>query len=353
MKNFLFIIITAILCMGSSCEKIFTPALPDSTGVPSINKEIKEANTNAQAALDASMLKFVALSNQAAIAAAQVDSARIANTNQPPSVATDIVRKETTLALGNLPPPNDAAALEAEKRRTAMLTGHIEEAKKLYAAAQNETGKMKVENEKLRSDAEALKNKSELSQKNLEEADKRLQEQLKNNQKTNQEKLDAVVKSAKDAEEKAMNERNKLIFRSLLGLGISCIVAAIVMAVITNGAMLMKSVMLVIGGAMSIGIAQLLSHPLFDLIFGICMVLTFVGVVVYFIYERSDASEKETLKRVVDVLKTSGATNLTVKNDEERDVLLGDLLSSKLDNTHKEVIKDLKKDNEVKKAKMS
>ena len=83
------------------------------------------------------------------------------------------------------------------------------------------------------------------------------------------------------------------------------------------------------------------------------MFLTFVGVVVYFIYERSDASEKETLKRVVDVLKTSGATNLTVKNDEERDVLLGDLLSSKLDNTHKEVIKDLKKDNEVKKAKMS
>lgn len=63
--------------------------------------------------------------------------------------------------------------------------------------------------------------------------------------------------------------------------------------------------------------------------------------------------QKETLKRVVDVLKTSEATNLSVKNAEGRDVLLGDLLSSELDNTHKEVIKDLKKDNEIKKAKMS
>lgn len=51
--------------------------------------------------------------------------------------------------------------------------------------------------------------------------------------------------------------------------------------------------------------------------------------------------------------KTSEATNLSVKNAEGRDVLLGDLLSSELDNTHKEVIKDLKKDNEIKKAKMS
>ena len=75
--------------------------------------------------------------------------------------------------------------------------------------------------------------------------------------------------------------------------------------------------------------------------------------IVYFVYERSDASKKETLKRVVDVLKTSEATNLSVKNAEGRDVLLGDLLSSELDNTHKEVIKDLKKDNEIKKAKMS
>jgi len=352
MKNFLFFALVSILCMGNSCEKIITPALPDSSGVTSINKEIKNLTTNNQAALSALDMRYVALSNQASIAAAQVNSARIANTNQPSNLATQVVEKETELALRHLPAPNENAVLEAERRRTAIFTGQIEEAKKLYALAQEETVKIKVENEKLRLQAEILKNKAEASQKSLEESEKRLEQQLKDNQKINQEKLDAANKAVKDAEEKANNEKNTLIFRSLLTVGVSCIIAGIAMIVLTNGTMLAKGIMLVFGGVMSIGIAQTVTHPLFNLSFVIFSLLAILGAIIYFFYEKKDACSKETLNKVVEVLEDSSIENLSFQ-DNGQHILVKDLLSKKLDEKHKKLIKDIKVKDKINKIKNS
>jgi len=318
-------------------------AAPTTKGSSPIPAAITEARTKALEAIKAAEEKLAALESRAATAAAQIESARIANTNQPPSPATTIVDKETGMALSNLPSPDAKAALESEKRRTAMLAGQVDEAKKLYAAAQTETERLKSEATAKKSEAAAAVIAATAAQDALVAADKKWAAELKANEAANQAKLDNANKRADEAEEKAKNERHNLIFRSLLGLGLACIAGAIAMAVLTQGAMLSKSLMLAGGGALCIGVAQIVSHPWFDRIFGGCIALSVIGSGAYLFFECQDAVRKRLTDKTVEVLdrvKNKSAV-LTVGEDGKESNLALEL-SRKFGDDEKAVVKRLR-----------
>jgi len=327
------IFLAAALLTSVACN---TPTVkPDAKPVPvksAVPDAIALAKAEAAAALAAVEKKVAAaqselatLEKRSAVAAAQVASAHSANTNNPPSPASAVVAGETALALGNLPAPDVAASLEAEKRRAATFAGQADEARRLYAAAQGETERMKVEAAQLRAasataqqDAKAAALKAELAQAALAAAEKANAAALERNRAANQAALDAAEKRADEAEEKAKNERHKLIFRCLLGLGLLCIAGAIAMAVMTQGAMLAKSLMLAGGGALCIGVAQIVSHPWFDRIFGGCVGLAVVGGGFYLWNERRDALKRLAFEKQVGQLEKIDLRSVPTTDDKGR-----------------------------------
>ena len=70
-----------------------------------------------------------------AAAAASLAQIGTAAASLPPSPAADFIGREVPLALGYLPAPDPAALLDAERRRLAVMSGQLEEARRLYAAA--------------------------------------------------------------------------------------------------------------------------------------------------------------------------------------------------------------------------
>lgn len=352
------------LCFGIACttdsKKPDAKATPPAKGSP-VPDAIAVAKTEAAAALAAVEKKVVAaqaelaaLEKRSAVAAAQVASAQAANTNQPPSPATSVVTGETALALGNLPAPDVAAALEAEKRRAATFAGQVDEARRLYAAAQTETERMKAEAAKLRTDtataqqeAKAAALKAESAQAALVAAEKANAAALERNRAANQAALDAAEKRADEAETKAKDERHKLIFRSLVGLGIACILAGIALGVVTNGSMLVKALMLVGAGGLCIGLGQVIAHPWFDRIFGTCVGLAVIGGGFHLWHERKGALVAEAYKRTVSVLDEAGA----IKDAAGNRTPLGVALGEALDKPHKKVVTAIQRAEAVKAAK--
>lgn len=311
-----------------------------------VTPAIEALATNQQAVVAALERQASNAVKSASVAAASVEAAKNANTNQPPAPATTFVDKELDVARKNLPAPDGDALLKAEQRRVEVFAGRLAEADKLYAAAQTEAQKLKSDNERLKAEGEAQKAKTAEAHAALLAADARFIAELERNKAANQAALDAANKKAADAEEKAKNERHKLIFRALLGLGLACIAGAIAMAVLTNGAMLMKSLILAGGGAVCIGIAQIVSHPWFDAVFGTCVGLAAVGGGIYLWMERRDALAKEAYKRTVAVLDGQHA----IKDEEGKETALGVELSKALDTPHKNVVKLIKRATAIKEA---
>lgn len=296
---------------------------------------IAASNSNHLAAL-------AAQERRSAVAAASVEAAKVVNATQPSGQPTTFVDKELTLAAASLPPPDGQATLAAEQRRLATLSTNLSDMTKLYGAAQSEA-------EKLKAAAVAATAKADAAAAALAHAEKSYAATLERNRAENQAKLDAEKKRADDSEDKAKNERHKLIFRSLLGLGLACIAGAIAMAVLTNGAMLMKSLMLAGGGALCIGVAQVISHPWFDAIAGTCIGLAVVGGLAYLWHERKDALTNEAYRRTVAVLEDTGA----VTTREGAQTMLGAELSKALDHSHKALVTGFKREIAVTEAKLA
>lgn len=295
--------IFCVLCLGAGCppKKDGTKAgatPPIQTG--KLPARIDNAGSNAVAALVALDKKYAALvaenealKQRSAIAAAQVGSANIANTNQPPSPAKEVVARETQLALTNLPPADLKEALEAERRRTAVLSGDVALTKQLYDAAQTEASRMKAEAVQLKADTEKAKTEAEIqrqkaaaAQAALVQAQKEQAAELEANRKSNQDKLDAANKKADEAVQKAYEERQNLLVRILIGIGALSILAGIGLAIATQGASAARSSIAVFCGLVCFGLAKLLSHPLFNIVFSVSCVLVVAAVGAYFWYER-------------------------------------------------------------------
>lgn len=72
---------------------------------------------------------------QSAAAAASVAKIGEVAASLPSSPAADFITREVPVALGYLPAPDPAALLAAERRRVAIMSGQLEEARRLYADA--------------------------------------------------------------------------------------------------------------------------------------------------------------------------------------------------------------------------
>lgn len=347
--------LAAVLCLGMECQTAPKKPAADPTtkGAASpLPGAIARTGTNATAAVAAVEAQANATVALAAKAAASVAAIRTGNTNQPPGPATDFVDKEAGVALGQLPPPDAAAAVEAERRRAAVFAGQADEARRLYAAALTAADAAKAESARLAAAALDAKAKAEAAQAALVEADRKWAATLKANEAANQAKLDAALKAAADAEEKAKNERHKTIFRALLGLGLACIAGAIAMAVLTQGAMLGKSLMLAGGGALCIGVAQIVSHPWFDRIFGGSLALAAIGGAAYIYFEYQDAVKKRGMEKTVAVLdRVQDMSAVPAKSEDGKDSNLALELSRKFGDAEKLAVKRLRLAQTLKLAK--
>ncbi len=351
MKTFLAIVL--ILCTGSSCPKTEPKqAAPTAKMASSVPAAISEAHAKALAAIAAAEAKLAALEEQAAIAAAQIESARIANTNQPSSPTTTIVDKEAGLAQGNLPPPNTQAQLDAAKRRLAIESGNAEESKKLYALAQTETERMKSENSRLKSEGEAAKSALVEAHAALVAAEKSHVALLEKNRAANQAALDDLAAKLKKSEDDRKNAEMKEQVRALRLVGLGCLVAGILFGVMTNGVQWVKSVGFGVFAVICFGLAQIVAHPLFLPVSIACIVVVVAVVGWLFWRERKDTFKISSMEKQVKVL--DGVEDLEAVPVKREDGTLSNLateFSRKMNDPEKAVVKQIRLAQAVKEAK--
>jgi len=80
--------------------------------------------------------QLIATTNkQGAIVAASVTKIAEANADAPASPQRSFIAEETQLALTLLPPANATALIASERRKVAVLEGHVAEARQLYERA--------------------------------------------------------------------------------------------------------------------------------------------------------------------------------------------------------------------------
>jgi type II secretory pathway pseudopilin PulG len=82
---------------------------------------------------------------QDATAAASVVKIGEANATAPASPAKDFISQEVPVALASLPAPDPIALLAAEKRRSAVMEGRADEARKLYETAAKHAAQLQTE----------------------------------------------------------------------------------------------------------------------------------------------------------------------------------------------------------------
>ncbi|HTJ77671.1 MAG TPA: hypothetical protein VL357_01625 [Rariglobus sp.] len=82
---------------------------------------------------------------RASYAAASVVKIAEANGTAPESPVKAFISQESTLALAHLPAPDQTALIEAERRKNAVLSGQVDEARRLYEKADEKAAKLSKE----------------------------------------------------------------------------------------------------------------------------------------------------------------------------------------------------------------
>lgn len=329
----------ALLTMGAQ-EGCKTPpkdtkAAPTKGG--SLAAPIKQAGTNAQNAL-------AAQEQRSAEAAAQVLAALLVNALQPAGQQTVFIDKELRLATNNLPAPDAKAMLEAEARKSATLSTNLSEMTRLYGEAQGKS-------ERLLNQFVDATNKLNQAQAALVAAEKAHMADLERSRAENQAKLDAALREAAEAKEKAYQERQNLLFYILCGIGGLCLVAGIALAFISNGTQALRSA--VLGGCalFCFGLAKIVSHPWFNTAFLVCCALAAVGFGFYLWSERREALRQRALQKTAALLERVDMDKVPVEDDDGRPSNLRVELSRKMDTAEKAEVRKVRTALRLKAAK--
>lgn len=333
--------ILALICLfitGCFGKPIIPPAGQTAgKGVSGVPGAIAGVRTNTEAAWRADQ-------QRAANAAASVLAVQSAGTNQAASPFTDFVNHELGVAARNLPPPDPLALLDAEKRRLAVYAGRLDEVTRLYSQAQGEAAR-------LQGAAIEAKARADAAQSALMRAESEHMAQLTRNQAENQARLDAADARAAGAEAKARDERHRFIFRCLLGLGLLCLAGGIAIAVLTNGMSIAKSAILGAAGVVCIGIAQVVSHPYFDAIFGSAVGLVVIGAGVWLRLEKKGATARDGYQRTIDTIDRTGLIDAPVTDAKGNPSTFRKELAGEMDEAQKVIVKAMKRKLAVKHAK--
>jgi hypothetical protein len=127
------IIVVAAIAVGGLFLWLFKPA--------ALHGDSKRAN----ASTDATAGLVAAANAQSAAAAASVVKIGEANGEAPASPAKDFISREVPLALTFLSPPDAARLVEAERRKVAVMSGQLDEVRKLYGEASKNSAKLQSE----------------------------------------------------------------------------------------------------------------------------------------------------------------------------------------------------------------
>ncbi len=103
------------------------------------------ASKRAAASTAATAALVAATDAQGASAAAGVATIGKANAEAPASPSKDFITREVPAVLSKLPPPDPIALLEAEKRRSAVMEGRADEARRLYETEAKRAERLQAE----------------------------------------------------------------------------------------------------------------------------------------------------------------------------------------------------------------
>jgi hypothetical protein len=103
------------------------------------------ASKRAATSTEATAQLVAATDAQGASAAASVTKIGQANSDAPESPARSFIAQEVPVALSRLPTPDPKALLEAERRRSAVMEGRLDEARALYERTAKESAKLQRE----------------------------------------------------------------------------------------------------------------------------------------------------------------------------------------------------------------
>lgn len=329
----------AILTMGA--QKGCKTAADDPNAAPttakSISGPIKANATNTQAAL-------AAQEKRGAEAAAQVNAAMLVNALQPAGQQTVFIDRELRLATNNLPPPDAKAMLEAEARKNATLSTNLSEMTRLYGEAQSKS-------DRLTSQMMDATNRLAQSQAALVAAEKAHMAELERSRAENQAKLDAALRDAAEAKEKAYKERQNLIFYVLIGIGGICLLAGAALAFISQGTQIIRSAILGGCALFCFGLAKVVSHPWFNTAFITCCVLGAVGFGFYLWSERRETLRQKAMLKTVSLLDRAEIDKVPVMDDDGNPSNLKVELSRKMDTPEKIEVKKILKEMRIREAK--
>lgn len=139
----------------------------------------------------------------------------------PDQPAKDAVGQELELASAKLPEPSASDQLAAEKRVTAILTGKLDEAKKLYADASGEAAKFKQQADAL--NAQIATRDAQIA--DLQAKAKAEQEANAKAYKTALDAKDAQIKAAKDEAQREI-ERQQRKWQTAIFFGVGALLTA-------------------------------------------------------------------------------------------------------------------------------
>lgn len=103
------------------------------------------ASKRAASSTAATAALVAATDAQGASAAAGVATIGKANAEAPASPSKDFITREVPAVLSKLPPPDPIALLEAEKRRSAVMEGRADEARRLYETEAKRSERLQAE----------------------------------------------------------------------------------------------------------------------------------------------------------------------------------------------------------------
>lgn len=248
----------------------------------------------------------------------------------PPGNPTTAVKEQAQAAAQKLPPPTAEQRLDKERQNTLFLSGQLEAARRELAGEKTKSDQLlndlgKTTQALSNSDAEVARLRKEAAVESAQ-AKRSLQQLL--------DQKNAEIQRAKD---EAYAQRNALIFWVLNGLGAVCALAAVALAVVTQGRELVRAGIALLFGGAFFGLAKTISSPWF---LPVCWAIVGLGVLaagLYLYVERRNFHSSEALQRTVKAVE-----KLKTEAPEEAKKVLA-TLGVAYDEAHKALVDRIRK----------
>lgn len=207
---------------------------------------------------------------------ASVDTASLANEDNPEGIPKYIVHDELALVQGLLEKAKAEDLAAAAERRAKYEQGRAEEARRMYATASADNTKLASDIAKAQQAAEAAKSERDKALEEAKKATGDLKTELERNRIENEKRL-------KELRDQFEAEKRSKIIAGLRWLGLASIAAGILFIALTRGTELIRGLLFLGGGIAANAAAVMIGHWLFPYIAWGAALLAAVGTA-YWVY---------------------------------------------------------------------